>query len=206
MIPLSSARLVSLSELMNTIPSKNQLKKLLKTFTCPSNEDVERFLYQNAVKFEKTGLARTYIWLGKLEEKPKVLAYFTIALKAIHLDEKILRAIESLVSKEKLEEVLNDLLKGFPLGEQNKQIAVYLIGQVGKIPQVEKLKGYLVKVALAKIEEASKIVGGKIVILDIAEPEKSKKLLSLYRELGFKELYKYQHKGKEFLRLYRKLP
>ena len=214
MISISSAVFTSLSELLKK-HSKSKTIKLLKTFFCPANKDVEDFLHRNAIKFELSGLSRTYIWY--LEEPTQVVAYFTIALKAISLDEKILESIKQEVSIENLEEVLGDLLKGFPLKEQNKQIPVYLIGQVGKIPQVEKLNGYLVKVALRKIEEASEIVGGKIVVLDVdttpLHESKNKKgerslksLLNLYKELKFKELYKYPgNKEKTYLRLYRKL-
>ena len=202
MISLDEARFVPLSLLLKNL-SKTKVKKLLKTFKCPQNSDVENFLHRNAIKFELSGLSRTYIWF--LENPLKVVAYFTVALKAITLDEATLKAIEE-AAGEQFKEILNDLLKGFPLGERNKQIPVYLIGQLGKAPEVEKLGGYLLKVALEKIQIASEAVGGKIVVLDVVKKGNFEKLIQHYRDLGFRELYEFNYQGAGLIRLYYKLP
>lgn len=176
--------------------SKSQLRKLLKTFRCPQNQDVESFLHRNALKFEERNLARTYLWIFDKQ----VVAYFTIALKAISLDEDIIQSIQEQTG-ENFDEVLNDLLKGYPLKDKNKQIPVYLIGQIGKAPNVKKLNGFIVKVALEKIKEASKIVGGQIVILDVVKSNNYQKLISFYQNLGFSVLYDVDE---QLIRLYYK--
>lgn len=214
MSSLESALFVSLSSLLQPknlklsleTRSKSKIRKLLKTFHCSKNNDVERFLHHTAITFEEKGLSRTYLWIDK--ENLKVLAYFTIALKAITLDEELLNQIEEyLQDKKELERVLNDLLKGYPLGEHNNQIPVYLIAQIGKHEGIGKLGGYIVKVAIEKIKEASAIVGGKIIVLDVVEGNKPQYegLTNFYRSLGFKDLYLLNHQGKDILRLYLKL-
>ena len=201
MISLKDARFVSLSDLLDRF-STTQVKKLLKTFRCPKNDDIEIFLHHRAIKFELAGLSRTYLWY--LEEPLQVVAYFTIALKALSLDEDVIKAMEKTTGG-LLDEVLKDLLKGFPLGEHNKQIPVYLIGQVGKVPEVKKLNGYLVKVALEKIQEASQVVGGKIVVLDVVKKDSYSRLVELYKKLGFKELYEFRSRDQYLIRFYFKL-
>jgi len=201
MISLADAKFIPLSSLLANY-SKTKVRKLLKTFRCPRNDDIENFLHRNAIKFELSGLARTYLWY--LENPLQVIAYFTIALKALSLDEDTLRAIEE-TAGENFDGVLNDLLKGFSLGEHNKQIPVYLIGQVGKVPEVEKLNGYLVKVALEKIQSVSEIVGGKIVVLDVVKKGEYYKLVKHYKEVGFKELYEFSSQELELIRFYYKL-
>jgi hypothetical protein len=187
-IDLQDATFIPLSTLLEKIRkgeiSKSQVKKLLKTFKCPQNKDVEGFLHKNALKFEEINLARTYLWIFR----ERVVAYFTIALKAISLDEDTIQAIQE-KKGENFDEVLDDLLKGYPLGDKNKQIPVYLIGQVGKAPDVKKLNGYIVKVALEKIREASRIVGGQIAVLDVVIDENYQKLFRFYKNLGFSVLY-----------------
>jgi len=201
MISLADAKFISLSALLSR-HSKNRIRKLLKTFKCPKNNDIEDFLHRNAIRFELSGLARTYLWY--LENPLQVIAYFTIALKALSLNESVLKAIENTVG-ESFNKVLSDLLKGFSLGEHNKQIPVYLIGQVGKIPEVEKLHGFLVKAALEKIQKASEIVGGKIVVLDVVKKGTYENLVNHYTTLGFKKLYEFNSHGLELARLYYKL-
>jgi hypothetical protein len=204
---LEKAFLFSLSSLLSKASSKSKVRKLLSTFQCSKNYDVEKFLHRTAIIFEEKGLSRTYLWFDEVDGKPTVLAYFTIALKAIYLGEETVNAIKQLNSKD-FEHILEDLLKGYPLGEHNKQFPTYLIGQIGKHDCVkDKIGKLLVKVALTKIEEASKIVGGKIVILDVVEglKEEVEGLVNLYRELGFKELYLFYHEGRGILRMYLKL-
>ncbi|WP_457681105.1 hypothetical protein [Thermovibrio sp.] len=202
MISLGDAKFVSLSAILARY-SKTKVRKFLKTFRCPRNDDIEDFLHRKAIKFELAGLARTYLWYS---ERPlQVIAYFTIALKAISLDENVLKAIEE-KSGDNFDDILGDLLKGFSLGQHNRQIPVYLIGQVGKSPHVKKLQGYLVKVALKKIYEASEIVGGKIVVLDVIKKGKYLRLLEHYKSIDFKELYEFSSRDSEIIRLYYKLP
>jgi hypothetical protein len=204
MNPLKGIPLSPLLSLLERSSSRSQVRKLLGSFHCSRNEDVERFLHQRAITFEEKGLSRTYLWIGRSEGKPTVLAYFTIALKAIYLGGEILNAIKQLGGKN-YKQVLNDLLKGYPLEDYNKQIPVYLIGQIGKHERLkEKVGSFIVKTAIAKIEQASKIVGGKIVILDIVEASnlQTESLIRFYKEIGFKELYLFTHDRREILRMY----
>ncbi|SMO55161.1 hypothetical protein SAMN06269117_11024 [Balnearium lithotrophicum] len=59
--------------------------------------------------------------------------------------------------------------------------------------------------ALEKIQEASKIVGGKIVILDVVKKGEYKKLVKHYIEIGFRELYEFSSHELELIRFYYKL-
>jgi len=49
----SSFSLYKLSELIEEFPSKRKLKEFLQTFPCSINPDLEDFLHNKAVTFEK---------------------------------------------------------------------------------------------------------------------------------------------------------
>ena len=58
--------------------STNQVKKLLKTFTCSINLDLQNFLHNKAITFEKNLRSRTYLYADN--QNKKVVGYFTIAI------------------------------------------------------------------------------------------------------------------------------
>jgi len=58
-----SFSLFPLSEIIENTDSKRKVKKLLETFSCTRNIDLQDFLYNKAVTFEKNLRSRTYLYL-----------------------------------------------------------------------------------------------------------------------------------------------
>ena len=60
--------------------------KLFDSFQCKINPDIENFLRNNAIDFEKKYISRTFLIID--EKKKKVAAYYTTALKYFQLYEQ----------------------------------------------------------------------------------------------------------------------
>jgi len=101
---MSNFNLYSLQDFLNKY-SSNQVKKLLKTFQCSLNKDIEDFLYNKAITFEKKLRSRTYLLLN--QDTLEVAGYFSIAISVLYADE----------IKEKIFLEIGDLQikKGYPL-------------------------------------------------------------------------------------------
>ena len=65
--------------------SINQVKNFLKTFKCNINKDIENFLHNKAITFEKKLRARTYLLFEK--ENKKIAGYFSIAISVLYANE-----------------------------------------------------------------------------------------------------------------------
>lgn len=158
-----------LEDLINKY-SLNQVKKFLKTFKCSLNNDIENFLHNKAIIFEKKLRARTYLLL---ERKNKKLAgYFSIAISVLYaneIDENILLEIGDLPTP--------------------KDIPCLLIGQIAKSDEFKtvKLGEILMEYAIEQLEITNKIVGGRFILLDAINNEK---IIKFYRDFGFFEIEK----------------
>lgn len=92
--------------------------RLLSTFSCHRNSDVENFLTQpsKALRFETTDNARTYLILS--DETAEILAYFSVSFKELVVD-----GID--LSKSRVRQ-----LDG--ISKKAERIRAFLIGQLGK--------------------------------------------------------------------------
>lgn len=155
-----------LSEIIQTLPSKTKAKKLLETFICSKNSDLQDFLHDQAMTFESHLRSRTYIYLDN--ETKEIAAYFTVAVNTLHTD-----GISS-------EVIL--LLDGYK--DDIQTIPCFLIGQVGKSDKYEtfKIGNYILADAVEKIDEAQRLLGGRFILLDaINDP----KLIEFYQQNTF---------------------
>ena len=64
---------------------------ILALFICSKDQDIERFLKTKAVKYEKLGKSRTFLICSLIDEKIRIIAYFSIALQAIKISENLSR-------------------------------------------------------------------------------------------------------------------
>lgn len=142
-----------------------------ESFACPRNPDVERFLKNKAIEFEKRSTARTYLIL---DENGQILSYFSLSFKEVSLD------------TEKVSKGCIKSLDGF--SKCATTIKAYLIGQIGKNSQIEpnpiRLKNIFHEIYNV-IAQAQSLVGGRVVIL---ECEDNEKLIALYEGHGYKIL------------------
>ena len=151
---------------------ENLLCGIFETFSCPKNKDIEDFLKEKSIDFEKKHFGRTYL---VIDEHRNLAGYFTLALKAMNLDKSVSNRLRKLVS-----------------GYSNKpDSAIYLIGQLGKNyanPYVKQFSGdSLINIAVDYINEAQDIVGGRAILV---ECENRKLLMEFYERCGFQQLSK----------------
>ncbi|HES60076.1 MAG TPA: hypothetical protein ENO18_06570 [Caldithrix sp.] len=148
--------LFPLSEIIENSDSNRKIKKLLKTFGCSKNIDLQDFLYNKTLTFEKNLRSRTYIYIEN--DTKEVAAYFTITISTLHTDG---------ISTEVIE-----LLDGY----QNdvKSIPCFLIGQLGKSDKFERSKigAFILDDAIEIIDQSQLSLGGRFILLDAINQDK----------------------------------
>lgn len=153
-------------------------KKLLSSFSCPLNPDVESFLHKTAIEFTKQSLASTYLIMASYKSQYVLCGYFTLAIKSFCLD-------KNCIPNAKWRKRLNKFAQ-FDNKVQRYFISAPLIGQLGK----NFANGYnklisgdeLLLLALNKVREMQYIAGGKIVYL---ECEHKEPIIDFYERNGF---------------------
>ena len=155
--------LVNLTKLLQT-KSKSQVRKLLKTFKCNLNKDIEFFLIHKAILFEEKLRVKTYL----IVENNSVLAYFSIGLSSLN------------------NENISDEIIEFLVGESKQPLSIpcFLIGQLGKSDLIsnKKIGDLLLEEAIKKILISNKILGGRFILLDAINHTK---ILRFYCKNGF---------------------
>lgn len=150
----------------NDAGSKIRVLESFSDFICKhKNDNVERFLKEQCIRFEDGGLARTYLAFDS--EDGKLLGYFALAIKSIDLT--------GLSGGKRIELALTTKLDHSP---------AYLIGQLAKDKNFGSrlAKGQLLTEALSYIKSACNIVGGRVVYLDC---EDNTDLINYYCASGF---------------------
>ncbi len=170
---------INLSDiLLDSELGEEAAKKLLSSFSCPLNPDVEYFLHNTAIEFTKQGISSTYLIMASYKNQYVLTGYFTLANKIFCIDKNGLpnRTWRSRMNR----------FGQFDTTIQRYTISAPLIGQLGKNftnSYNELIQGdELLKLALNKVREMQHIVGGKIVYL---ECEQKEALISFYERNGF---------------------
>lgn len=168
---------MSLDNLITAL-GEETLKEILIKFKGKSSipNDIESFLHDKAIQFEKSAIASTYLVFEK--ETNILLGFFSLANKPLTMSKK---NFENLSNNQK------NKLKQYGRNIGNKfQINSYLIGQLGKNFSKEaegKICGAdLLTLAYDKVAEASDIIRAKYVWL---ECDNNAKLINFYSSFGF---------------------
>ena len=142
--------LFPLSEIIQNTDSNRKVKKLLETFNCTRNIDLQNFLYNKAVTFEKNLRSRTYLYIDNNSQE--VAAYFTVTISTLHTDG---------ISPEVIE-----LLDGYK--DDIASIPCFLIGQLGKSDKFEprKIGEFILDDATEIIDQSQNALGGRFILLD----------------------------------------
>ena len=140
----------SLSEIIDKSISNNKIKKLLQTFKCIKNIDLQDFLHNKALVFEKNLRSRTYLYIDN--NTKNVVAYFTIAINTLYTDNISLKVIK--------------LLDGYR--DDTKSIPCFLIGQLGKSDLYKDIKigQFIIEDAIEIIDNSQISLGGRFILLD----------------------------------------
>lgn len=79
---------VPLGEIINKEYNTSKIEDSFKKFSCHREEDLENFLVNKAITYEKSDIGKTYLCLDAAELKEKrfvIMAYFTIAQRAVDI-------------------------------------------------------------------------------------------------------------------------
>lgn len=169
---------IPLGELIYKGYDIEKLESAFKKFSCQREIDLENFLVQKAIPYEKSNYGKTYLCVdqGCLDDGEFIiLAYFTIAHRSVD--------ISKLGTKRK-RKVLGD----YPGRDSIKSAPAFLIGQLGRcdICHSDELSGQqLLNECYHAISLAARIIGGNLLVLECREHMFEK----FYEQQGFKKLY-----------------
>lgn len=158
--------LFPLSEIIQNTDSNRKVKRLLETFNCTRNTDLQDFLYNRAVTFEKNLRSRSYLYIDN--DTQEVAAYFTITISTLHTDGISPSVIE--------------LLDGYK--DDIASIPCFLIGQLGKSDKFEshKIGEYILDDAIEIIDQSQHSLGGRFILLDAINVEP---IINFYKDNAF---------------------
>jgi hypothetical protein len=161
---------------------EQKTRQFISKFFCKKDRDIENFLKNKAIEFEKRGKSRTFFIynedsIGK--NNIDILAYFTLALQILHIPENL--------SKNKIRKLdgFSSNLKGNKITE----IPVILIGQLGKNDLYSSLitGSEIIQFCFSKILEGQERLGGRVIMLECKNVEYLKRF---YAEYDFKMIDK----------------
>jgi acetyltransferase, GNAT family len=169
---------ITLSELLKYDTEENIKNKFLNNFKSLENNDIEKFLHNRAIEFEKKSVSTTHLVFNN----KKLVGYLSLSNKSL------------ILSKERFEKLSNSRKKKLMQSGQileNGHLAVnsYLIGQLGKnynLTKEEQIKGKdLLSFGFNLLLEVKKIMTARYVWL---ECENFEKLINFYRTFGFEKI------------------
>ena len=147
--------------------------------------DVENFLKEKAILFEKLGKSRTFFIFDEESNQFNILAYFSLALQVLKIPNELLSGRKT------------KNLDGFSSKYKGKKITDFpaiLIGQLGKNePYSGLVTGYeLLQYCISTILIGQTKLSGRIIML---ECKNIPHLLKLYKDFGFSLIEKDYSKG-----------
>ncbi len=159
---------------------EEKAQELISIFNCEKDKDIENFIRERAILFEKLGKSRTYLIFDEDEEEFKVLAYFTLAMQ-------VLKIPEDLLSNRKTK-----FLDGFSSkirGEKITEFPTILIGQVGKNDSFKELisGNEIMQYCLSTVFKGQAVLAGRIIMLECKDVPY---IINLYKKFGFQKLEK----------------
>ncbi len=178
---------------MMRLTSQEELEKILKRFRNSKDLDIQRFLNENAIIYEKRRWCSTYIVVNEesfaFQQDFHIEGYFTLSNKVISLGDEVSNTLRK------------KLANG--LARKDNHIHTILIGQLGKYIDedagcVSNLSAkQLLDIAFKLISEATERIAARVVIVECKQCletdtetmfEKRQKLHEIYTNYGFKVL------------------
>lgn len=150
--------------------SEEALMKVLSNFSCPLNQNVEKFLKEQAIEFTKKNQSVTYLVFSK--EDAALAGYFSLASKPIEVKSNLFsKTMQRKISR----------VSEYNPEHQVFHLSAYLIAQLGKNFKENANKiitgQELMELARCKIQELQYMLGGMVAFL---ETEVNEKLLEFY--------------------------
>ena len=91
---MTGYKLIMLKDLLEEI-EEDETRKILYSFLCPLNADVQMFLRDKAILFEKQRLSTTYLIFASFRGEPELAGYFTLAQKQFVIPNKSIKSRNS---------------------------------------------------------------------------------------------------------------
>ena len=147
---------------------EQKLLNAVDKFSC-QDEEVEKFLKQKALDFDRRNKSRTYLLIdSEAEDEIVIFGYYTLTMKSL--------PFEFGISKSTIKKI-----DGFR-SDVNSTEAI-LIGQLGKDYKHNKINGKtILDYILDDVYKAQTIIGGRIVFLECLNIEK---IVDFYKQNGF---------------------
>lgn len=155
------------------------MKTAVEKFSCKRAPELEAFLRNRAGLFDELGKSRTYFLLDKADIESgrlEISAFFSVAMRVMNLPSSMsVRQIQRL-----------DGFSGKMHGEKINALPVCLIGQLARNDAYPNALdgGAILSYALSTIQRAHKIVGGRIIMVDVNSSADG--LIRFYQRYGFK--------------------
>jgi len=132
-----------------------RIRRDLAGFKCARDSEIEVFLKESAIAFEKAHKSRTYLLIKRRSAGQKdlaILAYFSVAISRMRISKG--------VSRSKIRK-----LNG--IGEK-RDVPCYLVGQLGKNDYYsDEITGEcLVRYAMSFLQNGHEQIGGRFVRVD----------------------------------------
>ena len=163
-------RFLSLSDLIAEM-GEDVTEDILSSFHVGRNRDVEDFIHESAIPFEKSNNARSFLFL---DDSSRPLGFVSLALTTLMIPENVSASMKK-------------NLKGF--GRlRSDGVPCYLIGQLARFDHISKedMSGDEMFTIIADVvKEAQSLVGGRVVSVDCVDG-----LVSYYEKRGFRPLNK----------------
>ena len=170
MIRFENISCFSLNELLK-IYNESEICNYLNSFVCTKNQEIELFLKNNSLDFNKKHQAMTYLLF---DNNKNIVAYFALSVKPISIKSERL-------SNSEIKKLLR--ITEVDIDDNSLNPSAYLIAQIGKkdnssidIDKIFRFVNYY-------INEAQDICGGVVEFLEL---ENNEKLILLYQSRGFK--------------------
>ena len=184
---------IPLGYLLSLDISEEKLNEAFKKFSCNLEEDLESFLVNKAIVYEKTEFGRTFLLLDKNKLNKdvfEILAFYTIGQTTMDIAE--------LNSKQH-----KKILGSYPGRDRLTNVPAYLIGQIGRSDKCshDELSGdTILNECYSTIKSANQIAGGRMIILECRE----KMFDKFYGNRGFHKMNKSLNERNLFT-LYKKI-
>lgn len=193
--------LIPLKTLTGELKEDKELIPLLSSFSCKQDEDIEHFLHNRAIEFEKLSKSRTYLIFDEDELLTKditeqtIYGYISLALKILTVPD----SVSNRIRKE---------LDGFSAklhGEVIRDFPCYLIGQLSRNSNVpaESINGdKILDLAEDIIATAVNAVGGRYMMIECRDNEK---LINFYSNNNFEEISRIPDNDQPMVQMIRKI-
>lgn len=187
-------QIIRLEDMISATSDLEKVKGILSTFkSIPHTftgkvNDVEFFLHEKAIDFEKMALATTYLLFSTYNEELVLVGYFSLANKPLTMSKK---NYNNLNNKQQRALCQN----GSKTESGGYRVNSYLIGQVGKnysetAKKINAINGtQILTIAYDTVLKAKELINARYVWI---ECENTPRLKSFYNDFGFEAVENYE--------------